>query len=86
MKARFEVQDSKRWALNTGDAKPKPQVAPLARLIRYSSTSPQALKLVVNDLKVVGRLPGGHDKVAQWKALCQRLTCQLLPRLLGHFN
>ena len=74
MKARFEVLDSERWALRTGDAKPKPQVTPLVRLIRYSSTSPEALELVVNDLKVIGRLPGGHDVVAQWKALCQRLT------------
>ena len=74
MKARFEVLDSERWALHTGDAVPKPQVTPLVRLIRYSSTTPQALELVVNDLKVIGRLPGGYDVVAQWKALCQRLT------------
>jgi T5orf172 domain len=74
MKARFEVLDSERWALHTGDAAPKPQVTPLVRLIRYSSTAPRALELVVNDLKVIGRLPGGHDVVAQWKALCQRLT------------
>jgi T5orf172 domain len=74
MKARFEVLDSERWALHTGDAAPKPQVTPLVRLIRYSSTAPQALELVVNDLKVIGRLPGGHDVVAQWKALCQRLS------------
>ena len=24
--------------------------------------------------EVIGRLPGGHDVVAQWRALCQRLT------------
>jgi hypothetical protein len=74
MKARFEVLDSERWALHTGDAAPKPQVTPLVQLIRYSSTAPQALELVVNDLKLIGRLPGGHDVVAQGKALCQRLT------------
>lgn len=74
MKARFEVLDSERWALHTGNAAPKPQVTSLVRLIRYSSTVPQALELVVNDLKVIGRLPGGHEVVAQWKALCQRLT------------
>ena len=74
MKARFEVLDSERWALHTGDAEPKPQVIPLVRVIRYSSTSPEALELVVNDLKVIGRLPGGRDVVAQWRALCQRLT------------
>lgn len=74
MKARFQVLDSERWALHTGDAAPKPHVTPLVKLIRYSSTAPQALELVVNDLKVIGRLPGGHDVVAQWRALCQRLT------------
>ena len=74
MKARFEVLDSERWALRTGDAAPKPQVTPLVRLIRYSSTSPQTLELVVNDLKMIGRLPGGRDVVAQWRALCQRLA------------
>ena len=74
MKARFQVLDSERWALHTGDAAPKSQVTPLVKLIRYSSTAPQVLELVVNDLKVIGRLPGGHDVVAQWRALCQRLT------------
>ena len=74
MKARFQVLDSERWALHTGDAAPKPHVTPLVKLIRYSSTAPQVLELVVNDLKVIGRLPGGHDVVAQWRALCQRLT------------
>ena len=74
MKARFEVLDSDRWALHTGHAEPKPQVTPLVRLIRYSSTLPQTLELVVNDLKVIGRLPGGRDVVAQWRALCERLA------------
>jgi Meiotically up-regulated gene 113 len=74
MQARFSVLDSERWALHTGYAVPKLQVVPLVRLMRYSTTSPQALELVVNDLKVIGRLPGGQDVVAQWTALCQRWT------------
>ena len=74
MKARFEVVDSELWALQTGHADPARRVWPLVRLIRYSSTSPDSLELVVNELKAIGRLPGGAKVVAQWKALCQRLT------------
>ena len=74
MKARFEVVDSELWALQTGHADPARRVWPLVRLIRYSSTAPDSLELVVNDLKAIGRLPGGVKVVAQWKALCQRLT------------
>lgn len=67
-KARNKVLSSDFWALQTAKPGGKPALTvPLVRLIRYSEATPGMLELVINDLKVLRRLPAGNRVVTVWQ-------------------
>ena len=69
----MQIFTSDLWELQSGSGIAGHPLVPLVRLIRYSQAVPDRLELVVNELKLIRKLPAGEELVKQWRSLCERL-------------